>query len=69
LGSVRIDGQVYSAVLEETVPLEQEPTWAGTRVIPEDPFAAPESSAVSIAPFNLETDVRTNPVLIGALNS
>ena len=36
LGSVRIDGQVYSAVLEETAPLEQEPTWAGTRIIPEN---------------------------------
>lgn len=66
IGSINVNGQQYSAVLRETAPFEQEPTWAGTRIIPVNPFNFPES-AVTIVPFNIETDTRTNPILGGSI--
>lgn len=64
IGSININGQQYSAVLRGAAPFEQELTWCGTRVIPDNPFNFPQS-AVSIVPFNLETNTRTNPILGG----
>ncbi len=64
LGTININGQQYSAILSVSAPFEQEPTWAGTRVIPVNPFMATDG-AVTIVPFNIETGVRTNPVLGG----
>ncbi|HOQ25078.1 MAG TPA: LysM peptidoglycan-binding domain-containing protein [Bacillota bacterium] len=67
LGSVNINGQVYSALLSRSAPFGQEPTWAGTRVITVNPFAVPQST-VTIAPFNTQTGVRTNPVMGGTVS-
>lgn len=64
IGTININGQQLSAILSRSAPFEQEPTWAGTRVIPNNPFAATDS-AVTIAPFNIETGVRTNPIMGG----
>ena len=64
IGTININGQQLSAILSRSAPFEQEPTWAGTRVITENPFTA-VNSAVVIAAFNIETGVRTNPVLGG----
>ncbi|OCL28511.1 hypothetical protein U472_01080 [Orenia metallireducens] len=66
IGSITIEGQEYSAVLRETAPFEQEPTWAGTRIISVNPFAFPEST-VTILTFDLETSVRSNPILGGTV--
>lgn len=64
IGTININGQQFSAILSVSAPFEQEPTWAGTRVIPDNPFAAANVS-VTIAPFNIETGAVTNPVLGG----
>ena len=64
IGTININGQQLSAILSRSAPFEQEPTWAGTRVITVNPFAATNSSVV-IAPFNIETGIRTNPILGG----
>lgn len=64
IGTININGQQLSAILSRSAPFEQEPTWAGTRVIAENPFTAINSSVV-IAPFNIQTGVRGNPVLGG----
>lgn len=64
IGTININGQQFSAILSVSAPFEQEPTWAGTRVIPDNPFAA-TGSAVTIAPFNIQTGIGTNPILGG----
>ncbi|ACL69027.1 LysM peptidoglycan-binding domain-containing protein [Halothermothrix orenii] len=66
LGSININGQEYSAVLRVSAPFEQEPTWAGTRVININPFNYPDST-VTIFPFNLETSIRSGPILGGTI--
>lgn len=64
IGTININGQQLSAILSRSAPFEQEPTWAGTRVIAENPFTAINSSVI-IAPFNIQTGARGNPILGG----
>lgn len=59
-------GRSYSAVLEESTSDNRVSTWSGTTVIPENPFAVPETR-VSIMPYARATGVRTNPLLDGRL--
>ncbi len=66
IGSINVNGQQYSVVLSKSARFEQEPTWCGTRIIPENPFGFPQST-VTIVPFNLETNIRTNPILGGSI--
>lgn len=64
IGTININGQQLSAILDRSAPFEQEPTWAGTRVITENPFTAVDSTVV-IAPFNIQTGARANSILGG----
>lgn len=66
IGTLNIGGQRYSAILSRSAPFEQEPTWAGTRIVSVNPFSSPNNT-VTIAPFNIETGVQTNPILGGTV--
>lgn len=66
IGTVNIMGQAYSAILERSAPFEQEPTWAGTRLLGINPFT-PESF-VTIAPFHIESGTQANPILGGMVS-
>lgn len=67
IGTLNIAGQRYSVILNRTAPFDQEPTWAGTRVISDNPFRATDST-VTIAPYNIETGLQTNPVMGGMVS-
>ncbi len=64
IGTLRMGGEKYSAILGRSAPYEQEPTWAGTRIVQVNPFSAPENTAV-IAPFNIKKDIQGEPILEG----
>ena len=66
IGTVNIQGLRYSAILSRSAPFEQEPTWAGTRIISTSPFL--DSNTVIIAPFNIQTGVQANPILGGNIS-
>lgn len=52
--------------LQKTIFEDQEPTWSGTIVIPENSFAV-LGTRVSIMPYVRAIRVRTNPQLVGML--
>jgi len=64
IGTLRMGEEKYSAILGRSAPYEQEPTWAGTRIIQVNPFSTPENT-VEIAPFNIKKDIQGEPILEG----
>lgn len=64
VGTININGERFSAILTQSAPFEQEPTWAGTRIISVNPFASSDNTVI-IAPINIETGTMTNPILGG----
>lgn len=64
VGSLIVKGQRYSAILSQSAPLEQEPTWAGSRIVDVNPFSLPINE-VSIAPINIEEEVQSAPIMEG----
>jgi len=64
VGTLRMGEERYSAILSRSAPYEQEPTWAGTRVVEMNPFAMPDNT-VTIAPMNVRKDIRGEPILEG----
>jgi len=67
VGTININGQRFSAILSRSAPFEQEPTWAGTRIISVNPFSSQENTVI-IAPINVETGIVTNPILGGTVS-
>lgn len=66
IGTITIEGQHHSAILAVSAPFGQEPSWIGTRIIPFNTFNYP-NAPVTIAPFNIEADIRGNPILGGTI--
>lgn len=64
VGSVIINGQRHSAILSESEPPEQEPTWAGSRIVEANPFSLPINE-VLIAPINIEEQTQSAPIMEG----